>query len=294
MGLLHDNMVLEMKFRGYSDTTIQMYTKCIYDFAHHHRKSPLSISQIEVRDYFYYLVKNSVSSIRLHIIYSAIKVFYKIHGQPHYIDFIPHPRPKYKLPEVLDESEVQSILSLARNLRYKLLYTLIYSSGLRISEALNLKLPDIDYNRKQIHIRSSKNGHDRYSILSEKAIYLLKFYINRYTPMTYLFFVLRDKSRKMPKRQCQQVFKDLVKAANITKNVHVHTLRHSFATHLLEHNTNIFYIMKLLGHSSIQSTMTYLHLQKFDSLDVHSPLDLSSITLSDLGYSAKQPTLCIA
>jgi integrase/recombinase XerD len=294
MGYLHDHMVLEMKIRGYSDTTINMYTKCVHDFAHYYKKSPLSISQTEIRDYFFFLIKKPVSITRLHIIYSAIKVFYKIHGQPHYLDFIPHPHPKCKLPEVLDESEIQSILSLSRNLRYKMLFTLIYSSGLRISEALDLKLSDIDFLRKQIHVRTSKNGHDRYTILSDKAVYLLKYYINRYNPKSYLFFVLKDKDKKMPKRHCQQVFKDLVKSANIKKNVHVHTLRHSFATHLLEHNTNIFYIMKLLGHSSIKSTLTYLHLQKFTTLDLHSPLDLSGISLSDFGYSSKQQILSIA
>jgi integrase/recombinase XerD len=294
MGILHDQMVLEMKFRGYSDTTIKMYTKCVHDFAHFYMKSPLSISQIEIRDYFYFLVQKSVSTTKLHIIYSAIKTFYKIHGLPHYIDFLPHPRPKHKLPEILDESEIQSILSISRNLRYKLLFTLIYSSGLRISEVLKLQLSDIDYNRKQIHIRSSKNGNDRYTILSDKATYLLKYYINRYQPDSYLFFVLKDKNKQMPKRYCQQIFKDLVEAANIKKNVHVHTLRHSFTTHLLEHNTNIFYIMKLLGHSSIKSTLTYLHLQKLSTLDLHSPLDLSKITLSDFEYSEKQPTLSIA
>jgi len=294
MGVLYEHMVLEMKFRGYSDTTIKMYTKCVHDLVKFYMKSPLTISQIEIRDYFFFLVQKSVSTTQLHIIYSALKAFYKLHGLPNYIDFLPHPHPKQKLPEVLDESEIQSILSLSRNLRYKMLYTLIYSSGLRISEVLKLKLSDIDITRMQIHIRSTKNDKDRYSILSEKAIYLLKHYINRYQPVSYLFFVLKDKNKQMPKRHCQQIFKDLARAANIKKNVHVHTLRHSFATHLLEHDTNIFYIMKLLGHSSITSTLIYLHLQNFTTLGLHSPLDLSKITLTDFGHSTKQPSLSIA
>jgi integrase/recombinase XerD len=291
MGYLHDHMIIEMKLKGYSDTTIKMYTSCVRSLAFHYRKSPLSISQAEIRDYFAYLLNKSVSNCRLHIIYSSLKVFYSIHGQAHYLDFIPHPRPQYKLPEVLDQSEIQTILSLCRTLRYKLFFTLIYSSGLRISEALNLQLPDLDFIRKQIHIRLSKNRKDRYTIFSDKAILLFHTYINRYKPTSYLFFSKYDKGRPMQKRYCQQVFQNIVKSAKINKRVHVHTLRHSFATHLLESNTNLFYIMKLLGHASIQSTIIYLHLQRLDTLQLQSPLDQSSITLSDYGYSVKQPTL---
>jgi integrase/recombinase XerD len=294
MGYLRDNMIEEMKLRDYSDTTIDMYTHCIFVLAHYYMKSPLLISQSEIRDFFVYLRSKSTSPTKLCIYYSAIKVFYSIHGQPHYIDFLPRPRVPFKIPEVLDESEIQTILSLCRTLRYKLLFALIYSSGLRISEALNLKVTDIDILRKTIHIRSSKNMKDRYTILSNKALSLLNFYLNRYKPESLLFFALHDKNRKMQKRHCQQVFHNLVKEAHISKNVHVHTLRHSFATHLLEHDTNIFYIMKLLGHSSIKSTIIYLHMQRLDKMNIQSPLDMADITLNDFNSNRLQPALCIA
>jgi Site-specific recombinase XerD len=213
---------------------------------------------------------------------------------PHYIDFIPRPRQSSKLPDVLDESEIQIILSNCRTLRYKLLFSLIYSSGLRISEALNLHISDIDLVRRVIHIRSSKNRKDRYSVLSEKVISLYSFYLNRYKPDSLLFFSLHDKARKMSKRHCQQIFQNLVAVSQIKKNAHIHTLRHSFATHLLEHNTNIFYIMQLLGHASIRTTIIYLHLQKPETLNIHSPLDLCNISLSDFGNTDHQPTLRIA
>jgi site-specific recombinase XerD len=294
MGYLQNNMIEEMKLRGYSNTTIKMYTKCIHNLAYHYNKSPLNITQIEIRDFFVMMIDKGLSQMNLHIYYSAIKVFYKIHGQPHYIDFLPHPKRPFTIPEVLDESEIQNILSLCRTLRYKLFFTLIYSSGLRISEALNLKITDIDTVRKTIHIKSSKNMKDRYTILSEKAIIMLKHYINRYKPESLLFFTLSDKSQKMPKRYCQQIFHNLVKEAHITKRVHVHTLRHSFATHLLEHDTNIFYIMKLLGHSCISTTIIYLHMQRLDKMNIRSPLDLSSISLEDFIDPIGQQSLCIA
>jgi integrase/recombinase XerD len=294
MGYLKDNMIEEMKLRDYSDTTIKMYTHYVEKLARHYMKSPLAISQTEIRDYFVHLRNAATSQTRLHMAYSAIKVFYGIHGQPHYIDFIPHPRVRSSLPEVLDESEIQSILSLCRSLRYKLFFTLIYSSGLRISEALNLKVNDIDVQRRTIHVRESKNMKDRYTILSVKATTLLGYYLNRYKPESLLFFNLRDKSRKMAKRHSQQVFQNLVKEARINKKVHVHTLRHSFATHLLEHDTNIFYIMKLLGHASIKTTVIYLHMQRLDKMDISSPLDLSDITLSDFRPEKPQLALCSA
>jgi site-specific recombinase XerD len=294
MGYLKDNMIEEMKLRGYSDTTIKMYTQCVDALARRFMKSPLLITQAEIRDYFLRLIEESASPMRRKTAYFAVKLFYAIHGQPHYIDFLPRPRVPSRIPEVLDESEIQTILSLCRTLRYKLFFTLIYSSGLRISEALNIRLPDIDMTRRTIHVRESKSGKERYTILSSKAIVLLKFYLNRYRPESLLFFTIRDKSRKMPKRHCQQVFHDLVRQACITKKVRVHTLRHSFATHLLEHNTNIFYIMQLLGHASISSTLIYLHMQGPNSLKIQSPLDLSGISLVKLQSCRSQPALCSA
>lgn len=294
MGYLKDHMIEEMKLRGYSDTTIKMYTTCVEKLARHYGKSPLAITQAEIRDYFVHLMNAAASPTRLHIAYSAIKVFYGIHGQPHYLDFMPHPRVPSALPDVLDESEIQTILSLCRNLRYKLFFTLIYSSGLRISEAINLKVSDIDVGRRTIHVRQSKNGKDRYTILSVKATTLLGYYLNRYRPESLLFFSRRDKSRKIDKRRCQQVFHDLVQEAGITKKAHVHTLRHSFATHLLEHDTNIFYIMKLLGHASIKTTIIYLHMQRLDKMDIYSPLDLSEISLSEFRQESPQLSLCSA
>lgn len=294
MGYLRNHMIEEMELRGYSDTTIKMYTKCLRNLAYHFMKSPLSISQSELRAYFLRLIDQGCSQARLHINYSAIKVFYKIHGQPHYLDFIPRPKRSFRIPEVLDESEIETILSLCRSLRFKMLFTLIYSSGLRISEAINLKVSDIDVNRKTIHVRESKNRKDRYTILSDKALALLRHYENRYKPESFLFTALRDKTRRISKRHCQEVFHRLVQEAHIAKNVHVHTLRHSFATHLLEHDTSLFYIMKLLGHSSIRSTIIYLHMQRLDKLDIVSPLDSSSISLDLFAGDKRQPALCIA
>ena len=302
MGYLKDHMIQEMKLLGYSDATIRMYTGSVGELARFCGKSPLDISQAEVRDFFVHLAERGASATKRRISRCAIKSFYKIHGRGDYIDFIPRPRRTFRLPEVLDESEVETILNLCRTLRYKLLFTLIYSSGLRISEALDLRISDIDAARRTIHVRMAKGGKDRYTVLSSKALVLLKFYLNRYRPESLLFFSRDDRARKMQKRHCQQVFHELVLESRIGKRAHIHTLRHSFATHLLEHDTNIFYIMKLLGHASVSTTLVYLHLQRLDGLNIRSPLDLADISLEGYAESrsggrskgGQQPELCSA
>jgi site-specific recombinase XerD len=291
MGYLKDHMIEEMKLRGYSDATIKLYIRAMERFARHFGRSPLSITQAEVRDYFVHLANEAVSPMLRKICYCALKFFFGIHGQPRYLDFLPMPKVPRGIPEVLDEAEIQAILSRCRTLRHKLFFTLIYSSGLRISEALNLRVSDIDTARKTVRVRGAKTMKDRYTVLSEKAAEMLKSYASRYRPETLLFFTKRDKSRRMPKRHCQQVFHDLVRQAGIVKKVRVHTLRHSFATHLLERDTSIFYIMQLLGHASITSTLIYLHMQKPESMNLRSPLDLSDISLDISEPRRSQPEL---
>jgi integrase/recombinase XerD len=289
MGYLRTHMINEMKLHGYSETTIKMYTKCIHQIAYHFLKSPLALTQNDIKSFFLSLIEKHVSSTQQNIFYCSLKTFFRLHNMPDFLNFLPPPKRTQNIPEVLDESEIENILSLCRTLRYKTFFTLIYSSGLRISEALNLKCSDIDFFRNTILIRNTKNGKSRYSVLSIKAIRLLKYYFNRYKPEELLFFSLHNKSLKMSKRHSQEVFHGLVKEAHICKKVRVHTLRHSFATHLLERNT-----MQLLGHSSIRSTLIYLHMQRIDKMNISSPLDTSSISLDVFKENPPQKELCIA
>ncbi len=278
MGALRESMIDEMKLRGYSAKTQAMYIKYMARFAAYLGKSPLAASPSEAKAFFLGLIAKGTSPTSLHNYYSAIKLFYRFHDREHFLDRVPAPRIPFKLPAVLDQSEIQSILSHCRTLRYKTIFALIYSAGLRVSEAANLACSDIDFNRRVIHVRDSKNRKDRFTILGSKTADLLERYLNRYKPKNYLFYSQRNIDRPIPIRQIQRTFQMLASEAN-RKDAHVHTLRHSFATHLLEGNTNLFYIMKLLGHSSIGSTMIYLHMQRLDMLSIVSPLDSSSISV---------------
>jgi integrase/recombinase XerD len=278
MGALRDAMMNEMKLHGYSEKTRKMYTKYMARFAEHLGKSPLAASPQEVKAFFLDLAAKDTSPASLHIYYCALKLFYHFHNRDRYLDRIPAPRVPFRLPAVLDQSEIQSILCRCRTLRYRTIFALIYSAGLRVSEAANLACSDIDFNRRLVHVRDSKHGKDRYTILGDKTAALIAKYLNRYRPKKYLFYSLRSVDRPIPIRQIQKTFRELATQAN-RKDAHVHTLRHSFATHLLESDTNLFYIMKLLGHSSIGSTMIYLHMQRLDMLKIVSPLDSSPISV---------------
>jgi len=295
MGFLRDSMVREMKIRNYSDATIKLYTKAVYDLAYFYKISPLLLTEDQIKSFLYSLVDKKASAAKMHIVYSGLKFFYKINDRPHYMDNIARPKRPFKIPAVFSQSEIEDILSCSRTMRYKAVFSLIYSAGLRISEALNIELTDIDFYRKMIHIRNAKGGLDRQVILSEKVAKLINRYISKYNPYSYLFFCLKDKNRKMQKRWLQHIFHEQVTSANISKKVSVHTLRHSFATHLLENNTNLFYIMKLLGHRSVKSTMIYLHMQSLSSLDLKSPLDIFDISLDKVNQAnEKQYQLSIA
>ncbi len=294
MGALRDAMINEMKLFGYSPKTIKMYVKYMARFAEYLGRSPLDVTPEELKSFFLDLIARDASPTTIHLFYSSLKLFYRFHGLDQLLDRIPPPKRPFRIPAVMDQSEIQAILDACANLRYRTLFALIYSAGLRVSEAAALKCSDIDFSRRVIHVRCSKNRQDRYTILSEKTAGLIKKYLERYMPKDYLFYSLRCVDRPMPIRRIQAIFHGLVLKTGV-KDAHVHTLRHSFATHLVESDTNLFHIMKLLGHSSLSSTLVYLHMRRLDTLHIVSPLDSSSISVDrDLGCEGGQYLLPLA
>ena len=203
-----------------------------------------------------------------------------ISGIKHYITFrgiaidtlqIERPKKDKKLPIVLSKNEVKAIFEATTNLKHKALLSLIYSAGLRIGEALNLKHKDIDIQRGLIHIKAAKGKKDRYTLLSKGIIPLLETYIQHYNPKVYLF---EGRSGKVYTQvSARQVFKQSLNKAEIKKHATLHTLRHSFATHLLESGTDIRYIQELLGHNSPKTTMIYTHVSTTNLTDIKNPFD---------------------
>ena len=280
MGILKDQMISNMKLRGYSEKTIKSYASCVQTFSYYFKKSPLNIVKEEICEFFLHLRNAHKSDSTIHIYYESIKHFYKMHNQLAKLPKISFLRISNKIPIVLSEAEVQKILKQCTSLKYKTIITIIYSAGLRISEATNLKLSDIDFARKTIFIRNSKNKKDRYTILANTTITLLKQYLTVYNPANYIFYA-NDIYNRISNDCIQKYFKKHILKCGFDSSIHIHTLRHCFATHLLENGTSIFYIMKLLGHSNIQTTMIYLHMQSFDKLCIKSPIDNIDICLYD-------------
>jgi len=272
MGTLKNQMIDHMVAHGYSDKTIKLYTCCIKCFSYHYMKSPLNISFQEIESFFLYLRKQKKSESTIHIYYEALKFFYSMYNLKERIPYFNFSHCNNRLPEVLCQNEVFQLLEQCNSLKYRTILTLIYSAGLRISEAAKLKLSDIDFNRKQILIRNGKNKKDRYTLLANETILLLKQYMQIYNPVDYVFYS-NDIAKNISTDCIQHYFKKLLSQCNISKTIHVHTLRHCFATHLLENGTSIFYIMHLLGHSNIQTTMIYLHMRSLENLNIVSPMD---------------------
>lgn len=276
MGALRNQMRECMLTQGYSEKTIKLYTCCVKCFSYHFMKSPLEISYQQIEAFFLYLRQEKKSESTIHIYYESLKYFYSMHNMRNRLPHIAFTRIG-KLPEILCQKEVIQLLANCNSLKYRTIFTLIYSAGLRVSEAANLKLSDVDFERKLIYVQNSKNKKDRYTLLAEETIKMLNKYLQIYNPVDYLFYG-NDICGKISIDCIQRKFKILARDSKIHKNIHIHTLRHCFATHLLENGTSIFYIMKLLGHASIQTTMVYLHMQSLDTLNIQSPIDTYKFT----------------
>jgi site-specific recombinase XerD len=175
------------------------------------------------------------------------------------------------LPIVLSEDEVKSMINNLENIKHKCVIMMIYSGGLRISELINLKITDIDSKRMQVFIKNAKGKKDRYTLLSSKALAFLREYFLIYKPKNWLFEGMNKE--KYSERSIQNIFKRALKASRINKVATVHTLRHSFAIHLLENGTDLRYIQALLGHSSAKTTQIYTHVSTRAISEIVNPLD---------------------
>jgi len=271
-----EKFIVDMQLHGRSEVTQRNYLYIAKKFEAY---CDLLIEETEiehVREFLHYLryqKKLCIGSVNYY--HTAIKFLFQVTLDKSWNDWkVPRLRGYKSLPAVLSREEVNKLLNCVGNLKHKAILTTIYSGGLRVSEACRLKVGDIDSKNMQIFIRQSKGNKDRYTVLSQKALVLLRNYWRECgQPKDWLFPGQKpeDHISTATVRAC---LKNACKAAGITKAVTVHTLRHCFATHLLEANVDIFRIKVLLGHSSITSTCLYLHLVRSDAFGINSPLDV--------------------
>jgi integrase/recombinase XerD len=269
-----EEFIKTLKLRQYSDKTIKTYVTMLRLYmGHYHERLLDDLQDEDIREYLLYIVDvRKVSQSYQNQAINAIKFYYeKVLLRPMNTYYLQRPRKASMLPSVLSEEEVVRLLRQVENLKHKTALSLIYSAGLRIGELINLKISDIDAGRSQIRIRQGKGKKDRVTILSVNILALLREYYREYRPKDWLFE--GQYGGQYSAGSIQTVFRTAKETAGINKKATVHTLRHSFATHLLERGTDLRYIQELLGHQSSRTTEIYTHITQKGFRKIVSPFD---------------------
>ncbi|MBC7745489.1 MAG: tyrosine-type recombinase/integrase [Flavobacterium sp.] len=236
-------------------------------------KDVLTLTTDAIQSYLLWLIrKQQYSESHINTCINCIKFYFEqVLRQRRVVYQLPRPRKPLTLPSILAEEEIVSLIQRTDNLKHRTLIMTAYSAGLRVSEVVNLKLADIDSKRMMMHIRQAKGKKDRMVVLSERLLTELRIYFKTYRPKDYLFE--GTNGGPYTARSAQQVLKKAKYLAKIKKPGGMHSLRHSYATHLLESGTDIRYIQELLGHNSLKTTMRYTHVSKKAICKIKSPLD---------------------
>lgn len=269
-----DEFILKIKELRYANSTLKTYKTAFEEFINYYNEIAIEdLNETMITDFLRYLVlERKVSTSYQNQAINSIKFYFeKVLRRDRGVYYIDRPKKEKTLPNVLSEDEVKRLFSVITNLKHKCILMLAYSSGLRVSEVVNVKVTDIDSKRMQIRISQAKGKKDRYTLLSPKYLVFLRKYFKEYRPKDWLFEGA-DRG-KYSVRSVQAIMKEAVKRAGITKKVTAHTLRHSFATHLLERGTDLRYIQSLLGHESTKTTEIYTHITTKGFDQIRSPLD---------------------
>lgn len=274
----YENYIQQMtkllELKGCTSRTIEVYCICIRKTLTTLNKPVDEITTDDLMNYLHHLISRKLENNTINQNHSIIIFFFSQVLRKHQIVApIPFMRRIKKLPEILTPIEIQSIFDYSHNLKYKTIFMTIYSSGLRIGEVLRLKISDIDSQKMQLRIQQGKGRKDRYTILSERNLKCLRDYYLVYRPEDLLFFRYSYKDEPLSKNTVEKEFKTTIKAVGITKKVTPHSLRHAFASHLLDNGADIYAIKSLLGHSTLRSTEVYLQLSPTLVFDLKSPMD---------------------
>lgn len=278
---IYEHFVAFLKGKRFSKSTITTYAGFVQDFLRFTEDKPTEkLNEHDVRLYVQWAVGNLNYSISTHRqLVSGLKHFaYFYPACAINAEKIHMPKKDKKLPVVLSIEEIFRLIQSTKNLKHRAIIAMLYGSGLRIGELLNLKLSDFDFTRKQLHIRNGKGRKARYATIAESLFPLLKNYHQTYKPK--LYFIENPNGGPYSAESIRSFLKRGAKNANIPKTVTPHTLRHSYATHLLEQGIDIRYIQELLGHSRPETTMIYTHVTRKDLQEIKSPLDTAIKKLS--------------
>lgn len=274
VGNLKEAMRSELRLLNYSPGTIKTYLQHMTEFVRHFGRSPSELGREDIINYLLHMTEErKVSATYRDQAVSALKFFYgKVLNKRIIIEQLPRPKKEIKMPSVLSEKEVSRLFQVLRNRKHLAILMLLYSSGMRVSEVVRLKPEDIDTDRHLIKVRGGKGRKDRYTVLSDRALDVLRDYYLSWRPEYYLFPGSK-KGSHLSTRSVQSVVFEARKRSGIKKKFSTHVLRHSFATHLLENGTDLRYIQELLGHKSARTTQIYTHVTRRDIARIVSPLD---------------------
>lgn len=274
-----EKLIKEMELRNYSPRSIFSYSEQLIRLENHLQLSLDTISVQQLKDYLHGRIideKISVSLVNQTI--SAFKILQvDVLGREWEPVKIRRPRKEKKLPVILSLSEVEKLIAVTENIKHRAILALAYSAGLRLHETLFIKPSAIDSERMLVHVIQGKGKKDRNTILSPKALDLLRIYYKIHRPGTFLFEPQGKKGVTLSGRTLNAIVKNIAIKAGINKRVSFHTLRHCFATHLLEQGVNIRMIQEFMGHNSIKTTSLYIHLANFEASGIRSPLDSMDI-----------------
>ena len=275
---LRQRMIEDLTIRNYSPRTIDIYVDRIAKFAQYFGQSPGRLGPAHIREFQLFLVQTKKASwSQYNQSVCALRFFYRVClGKTWMIEHIPFPKQPKRLPVVLSRQEVQRLFEALSNVKHRTILMTLYATGLRVSEALALQIPDIDRQRMLLRVRQGKGRKDRYVPLSTTLLDQLRGYWRSYRPACWLF-PSTDAGRALTAGTVQKVCMQAARKAGLSKRVTPHTLRHSFATHHLEAGTNLKTIQVLLGHRHLNTTSLYLHVavqaigQRRDALDLLAP-----------------------
>jgi site-specific recombinase XerD len=275
MSSLRKKMIEDLRVRNYSPRTIDTYVRCVASFARHFGKSPDKLGPEHIRDYQLFLVESKRASWSLfNQTVCALRFFYKVSlGKKWVIGHIPFPRQEKRLPVIPSVRELKALFNAVGNVKHRTVLMTMYAAGLRISEAMNLQISDIDSDRRLVRIRQGKGKRDRYVPLSSTLLNILREYWKAYRPESWLFPGISP-DQPLSVSSVQRVCSIAQRKARLSKRVTTHTMRHCFATHLLEAGVDLRTIQLLLGHQSLSTTTVYLHVATRALKSTEGPLDL--------------------
>ena len=286
MTQLRKKMLEELQRRNYAQSTAKQYIRIVREFAKHYGKAPDQLGPDQIREYSAYLFRErklDPGTVQQHV--AGLRFFYVKTLKRHFLlEDLPMPKRSRRIPEILSPDEVARLIDSASNLFHRTMLMTLYSTGMRRAELCRLQVSDIDSERMVIHIHKGKGGHDRDVPLSEKLLETMRVYWRWMKPKTYLFPGTVKNWRsdvpvttKVPWEACREA----AQRAGISKHVSPHTLRHSYATHLLEAGADLRTIQVLLGHSKIEHTTLYLHLSRRHLTAVGNPLEQIEVSAPD-------------